>query len=270
MKSSGRPWFLLLLALLCSVHAACGTYEDKRVRELLHEKGFGTRAQGDATVENYVAGGDMVRFLLPPTAYQEPASQELFRLTLPQRVGIDGTILVPYVGKVQVLGLTESELATLVKGLLRPVFQFQIDMQAQIVLDGKMLYAFGEVRRKGLIPLAALGGDATILRAVASIGWTGLGNLSRVTLIRPDAEHPLTVEVNFYEMITTGYTARNVRIRENDIIYIPPTFLGLIARILERALSPVRVAVQAMLGIAQIRSSYDVATGRTTGVFFRF
>ncbi len=110
----------------------------------------------------------------------------------------------------------------------------------------------------------------TILKAVARIGWTGLANLSRVFLIRPDAEHPLQVEIDLHEMITTGYTARNVRIRENDIIYIPPTFLGLIARILERALSPVRVAVQAMLGIAQFRNGYDVATGRSNSIFFRF
>ena len=41
----GGRLVLVLLAALCS----CGSFEDKRIRELLHEKGFGSRAHGDAT-----------------------------------------------------------------------------------------------------------------------------------------------------------------------------------------------------------------------------
>lgn len=249
---------------------ACGSYEEKRIRELLHEKGFGSRAQGDATVENYVSGGDSVMFLISPQSYQQPVARELARLGSPQRVSLDGKIQIPYVGPVAVLGMTEAELTTFVKGMLRPVFNFPIDLQAKIIGETKNIYAFGETARKGVIPLVMLGADTTILKATAMIGWTPLANLSRVYLIRPDAEHPLQVEIDLHEMITTGYTARNVRIRENDIIYIPPTFLGLIARILERTLSPVRVAVSAMIGVAQIRNSYDVATGRSNNLFFRF
>jgi protein involved in polysaccharide export with SLBB domain len=265
-----RSTILLLLATTCTVSSSCSSYEEKRVRELLHEKGFGTRAQGDATVENYVAGGDGIVFMLPASAYQDPAAQELFRLTLPQRVSIDGKILIPYVGPVQVLGKTEAELATLVKGLLRPVFQFEIDLQARIVGESKNIYAFGETLRKGIIPMAAMGADATILRAVAQIGWTGLANLSRVVLIRPDAEHPLQVEVNLYEIITTGYTARNVRIRENDIIYIPPTFFGALTRFIEKLLQPLRVVVQAMFGLTSIEYTYDVLTGNSPLLNSRF
>ena len=43
-----RGLALMLLALLTS----CGSFEDKRIRELLHEKGFGSRADGEATREN--------------------------------------------------------------------------------------------------------------------------------------------------------------------------------------------------------------------------
>ncbi len=270
MTSHRRSWFLIAYAAVSVLLAACGNYEEKRIRELLHDKGFGSKAQGDATVENYVAGGDFVKFLISPQSYQQPAARELYRLTMPQQVSLDGKIQIPYVGAVQVLGLTEAELTTLVKGMLRPVFNFPIDLQADIAGDNKNIYAFGETGFKGVVPMRTLGADATILRAVSMIKWTGLANLSRVFLIRPDAEHPLQVEIDLHEMITTGYTARNIRIRENDIIYIPPTFLGLIARILERVLSPVHVAVQAMLGVAQIRNSYDVASGRGNQLFFRF
>src|SRR5262245_27943707 len=222
VRTNCRPWFLLALTAVSALSAACGTFEEKRIRELTHEKGFGSKAQGDATVENYVAGGDMVHFLMPPDVYQHPAARELYRLTLPQRVSLDGRIQIPYVGAVPVLGLTEAQLTTFVKGLLRSVFNRQIDLQADIIGESKNIYAFGETRMKGVVPMVAIGADATILKATASIGWTGLANLSRVYLIRPDAEHPLQVEVNLHEMSTTRYTAQTIPNRENDHTYNPP------------------------------------------------
>jgi hypothetical protein len=258
--------------LPCLLAAACGSYEEKRVRELMNEKGFGSRAEGNATVENYVAGGDVVMFLMTPPAYTDAAMERLLLLMQPQRVTIDGKILIPYVGPVDVLGKTEAELASLVKNLLRPVFNFEIDLQARIQVDNKNIYAFGEVGRKGVIPIALLGGsDVTLIKAVSLIQWTQLANLGRVYLIRPDAEHPLVVEVNFHEMITTGYMQRNFRIRENDIIYIPPTFLGMIARILERLFAPLAVATRALWGVANIRMAYDYAYGGGGNpIFLRF
>jgi len=171
-----------------------------------------------------------------------------------------------------VLGLTEAQAATLVKGLLQGVFQFEVDVQARIVRDAKHFYAFGEVGRKGIHAMAEIGNDATLLKAMALIGWTQLANLSRVQLIRPDAEHPLVVEVDLYRMLTTGNTRYNLRIRENDFIYVPPTFLGMVARLLERLLAPVNVSVQTMLGLANLRVGYQVATGQSggNGFFFRF
>lgn len=263
-------WSFLLLAL-ATLLSSCSNYEEKRIRELLHEKGFGSRAQGDATTENYIGGGDMVVFLLPDAAMLDPSAAELARLGAPQSVAIDGKILIPYVGPVQVLGLTEAQAATLVKGLLQGQFQFEIDVQARIVRDLKHFYAFGEVGFKGVHLMAEVGNDATLLKAMSRIGWTQLANLSRVQLIRPDAEHPLVVEVDLYRIITTGYTKYNLRLRENDILYVPPTFLGMVSRLLERLLAPVSVSVQTMLGLANLRVGYNVATGQNTnGFFFRF
>lgn len=272
MRSTPKrhTWFQLLLLVLCASFAACSGYEEKRIRELYHDKGFGSRAQGDATVENYVAGGDSVVFLIPPIAYQDPAASELARLSLSQTLSIDGRIMIPYVGTVQVLGLTETQLATLVKGLLRGVFPYEIDLQARIVGESKNIYAIGETPRKGVIQMAGLGADLTFMKACLTIGWTPLANLSRVQLIRPDAEHPLVVEIDLYRMMTSGNTHANMRIRENDILYFPPTFLGMVARILERALQPVNVAVQTMLGLANIRYGWEFATGQSNQYFYRF
>ncbi|HEU4420062.1 MAG TPA: hypothetical protein VFT55_14100, partial [Planctomycetota bacterium] len=103
---------MLLAALGCL--AACGSFEEKRIRELMVEKGFGSRASGDATRENYVGGLDAVQFRLRPDVLMTPALERLVDRTMPQPVGIDGTIFVPFVGPVYVLGKTEAELTTYV------------------------------------------------------------------------------------------------------------------------------------------------------------
>lgn len=260
----GGRLVLLLLALL----ASCGSFEDKRIRELLHEKGFGSRADGDATRENYLGGSDVVQFIVPPEVLLQPGAEQLAVLQQGQPVGLDGTIFVPLVGPVYALGKTEAELAALVRTQLRSVLKFDVDLQARI-RGVKFFYAVGEVGLKGRIPLTA---DMTLLDAMFTARWSALANLGRVYLIRPDAEHPLVIDVNVREMLTTGYTASNFQMREHDILYVQPTFLGMVARLLERVLQPVALAVRTMLGAAQVTFAYDVLTGETSGnrLFFRF
>ncbi|MBL8751610.1 MAG: polysaccharide biosynthesis/export family protein [Planctomycetes bacterium] len=260
-----RALGLLLPVLL----VACGSFEDKRIRELMVEKGFGTRAAGDARHENYVSGRDQIQFLVPPTALTQDGAERLAELTAVQPVGIDGTVFIPYVGPVYVLGKTEAELSTLVSTQLRSVLTFPVDVQARILFNpaAKYFYAVGEVLLRGRIPLET---DMTLWDAMFVVNWTALANIGRVYLIRPDAEHPLIMDVNFREMVVSGVTQSNFAIRERDVLYVPPTFLGLIARLLARVLEPVRVAVVTVIGVAQIRTAYEFATGNENNVYFRF
>jgi protein involved in polysaccharide export with SLBB domain len=262
-------WLSRLLLVLLATLVSCGSFEDKRIRELLHEKGFGTRASGDATRENYIGGQDVVQFLIPPEALLFPGYERLAELTVQQPVAIDGTIFLPYVGPVYVLGRTEAEVAALVRTQLRSVLRFDVEIQARIVFSRKFFYAIGETLRKGPIDLLT---DMTLFDAMFFAGWTNLANLGRVYLIRPDAEHPLVIDINVREMMTTGYTRANIVLRERDILYVPPTILGALARLLQRLFEPVALVVQTMLGFAQVTWSYDILVGNTTanGTFFRF
>lgn len=251
-----RPLFTLLLAVL---FAACASGEEKRIRELLHEKGFGTRAQGQAVKENYITGGDAVQFLLDPMLYLTAGAEQLSLLAAPQAISIDGTILIPYLGPVYVLGMTERELATLVNTQLQGFFNFEVAVQCRILNLGKAFYAFGEVLQKGRLPM--IKGDITVLEAIATIGTSPLANLGRVRVVKPDAENPLVVVVNIREMILTGNTKWNLRLDDNDILYVPPTILGAFARFAEKLLQPLGVAVSALFAWTSLRYSYDVLSG---------
>ena len=260
-------WSRLAIVLL-GLLASCGGYEDKRIRELLNEKGFGSRADGEATRENYLGGNDLVQFIVPPEVLMQPGAEQLSVLQASQPVGLDGTIFVPLVGPVYALGKTEADLAALVRTQLRSVLKFDVDLQARIS-GNKFFYSIGEVGLKGPLPLRA---NMTLIDAMFMAKWTPLANLGRVYLIKPDAEHPLVIDVNVREMLTTGFTRANFPIEEHDILYVQPTFLGMGARFLERLLQPVALAVRTMLGAAQATFAYDVLTGEASGsrLFFRF
>ena len=250
---------------------ACGGVEDKRIRELLNEKGFGTRSQGIATLENYVTGGDAVVFFLEPTMLVQPGYEQLVLLTRPQQIGIDGTILVPYIGNVMILGLTERELEDLIQEQLQGLYREPVQVTARILNLGKAFYVFGEALRKGRMPLAKA--DLTILEAVSTVGTTGLANIGRIQLIRPDAQNPMVMEVNFREMVLTGRTVYNVLIQDNDIIYIPPTVLGMLTRFIQKLLTPIQLTARTLFSITTAEFAYDRAFGNATGrgnFFFRF
>ncbi len=250
---------LLAFGLALWTTGACTSVEEKRIRELLNEKGFGTRAQGNATFENYVTGGDLVTFLIDPTVYLTPGAEQLALLQAPQPVSIDGTILIPYIGPVQVLGLTERQLTALVRSQLEALVTFEVDVQARVLNAGKAYYAFGEFVAKGRIPM--LKGDITALEAFATLGATTFANVGRMRVVKPDAENPLVIEVNIREMVMTGNTTWNIPIYDNDILYLPPTFFGAVARFLERMLAPFAIAVNILFGAASVRASYDIVTG---------
>lgn len=262
--------FRCLLAFVVLAMSACGGVEEKRIRELLNEKGFGTRAQGVATLENYVAGGDAVVFFIEPALLVQPGLEQLALLTTPQQVGIDGTIHVPYVGNVMILGLTEPELDNLVGTQLQAIYNVGVPVRSRIVNLGKAFYVFGEGLLKGRMPMVK--GDLTILEAIATVGTTPLANMGRIHLIRPDAQNPLVMEINFREMILTGNTTYNVLLQDNDIIYIPPTLIGMITRWVEKILQPLNVVVGGMFGLASAKWSYEVLTNDdfTNNGFYRF
>jgi hypothetical protein len=63
--------------------------------------------------------------------------------------------------------------------------------------------------------------------------------------------------VNVREIVETGYTTFNLRIENQDIIYIPPTFFGHISRFFQKLLQPIASLSQVAFGASFARSSID-------------
>jgi protein involved in polysaccharide export with SLBB domain len=218
-----------LLALFALT--ACKSSPDKRILQHLNTEGFGKRYTGNAEEANYVTIGDQITIT---DLYHE-------ELTVTQRVDIDGTVVLPEIGAVHVAGMTRTELEAFLLEKYAPFYE-QLDIKARLTARGKRYFIFGEVRADGERPF---NGDLTVFEAVTEAVPDELtANLGRVKLIRPDPVDPLVIYVNLDQMVRNGDSTFNVHVQENDIIYVPPTFLGQIGLFLRALITPITAVLR--------------------------
>ena len=264
MRGPFRLWILLCLAL-CAGLSSCGSLPSKRLQELLVKQGFGKRAEGDAQVENYATTGAQIRFIVPPILLENPALRDLMTLAAqPQVVGVDGTIYVPGYGSVYVLGLTEKRIAALVTELLQASFAPEIVVEARILSAPKFFYMFGETV-PGARPFV---GDLTMLEVFATNPILPLANIGKIRLVRADPRDPFVVTINMRDIVLYGISTYNLNIKENDIIYVPPTFFGSVSRFLEKLIAPVTTLLGAAFTATNLRYQYRVLRGDEDFLFF--
>lgn len=255
-----KPLLVLVLAALAAL-GSCGAVPNERIQDLLVRQGFGRRAEGDAQVENYASAGDVVTFIMPQALVLNPVFADLALLAAPQPVAIDGTIFVPGVGATRILGMTEKEIGGLVSEALQALYTSpSLQLRARIISGAKSFFMFGEVLLKGRVPIV---GDLTMLDAMSLNPPTRLANIGKIRLIRADPKNPLIVTVNMRDIVLDGISTYNFSIRENDIIYVPPTFFGTISRFLQKLLEPLSVAVTTLLQGSIARQEFEILTGRS-------
>jgi polysaccharide export outer membrane protein len=180
-------------------------------------------AQGPAPPQhdiNYIVGpADILRVVV----FNEPQMSGHFR------VENDGSISLPFLGRVNVGGLTVAAVASTVKlGLANGYLR---DPQVTVeVLEfrSQSVYVIGEVRNPGKYVLS---GSATLLDALAQAGSTTPASGADVLILHP--RHQVTSaptlpgqgdaeieRVNLRD-IETGKLSRNVTIRDGDTIFVP-------------------------------------------------
>lgn len=252
------------LLLVASGLSSCYAVPGDAVQEVLIREGFGRRATGDAQIENYATVGATIQFIPASTSILTDVTfQDLALLvSAPQVVAIDGTIYLPNVGPVLVLGLTEKEIGQLITEQLGPFYQNPPRIDARITADTKFFFVFGEINGIDAVPLRLpLLGDITIVDVFSQVLRSPYSNMGKIRLIRADPRNPLVVSINFHDIAVHGISTYNIRIRENDIIYVPPTFIGMISRFVEKLLQPLNAIVRGLFEASSLRYQYDVLLG---------
>jgi polysaccharide biosynthesis/export protein len=128
----------------------------------------------------------------------------------------DGTIYYPYIGKVQVAGLTVDQIR---ERIASPLAEFITSPQITVrVIDynAKRAYVTGQVNEPGPQPITNV--PMTILDAIARAGGlSDNANWHDVLLSRNGQDIRLSV----YEMLNNGRLGQNMLLQHGDVLHVP-------------------------------------------------
>lgn len=240
---NGRTiWPLILLTVLLS---ACSNGPNSNYEEFgdrANTRGFGHKyAQPENEDELVIGPADSINIQISnnPT------------LSGTQQVRIEGTITMPFVDQVKVAGLTPTQIRDKLEILLSPYIRNITIQVVPIDIQSKNIYVAARDLNDAInvfrIPVE---GDMTLIDLISDLGGVPrLADDCHVRLIRGDPLHPKVLNINVRDMIQNGFTAANVLMRPDDIVYFPPDFFGKISIWVRKVMRPVREISASLNGI---------------------
>ncbi|MBI5765104.1 MAG: polysaccharide biosynthesis/export family protein [Planctomycetes bacterium] len=194
----------------------------------------------------------------PPDVLDISSSQAVEIDGESQTIRQDGKITLRLLGEVKVAGLTPTEIAQKLEGLLARYYQNPKVNVRVTGTNSKQYYVFGDntVMREGVYSYT---GRDTLLNALAlaqpnRFAWKG-----KIKLIRPAKDsaerHVMTIDAD--RLIQGGKTDQNVLLQEGDIIYVPATPWSWLGMRISEFLYPVQATGQTVAQPVVIRDSAE-------------
>ncbi len=219
---------LLVLGLLAG---GCSTNEYKLFNKNLNvEKNVSTQEyEADISYEYKIIPGDRIQI----SVYNQSSSGAGQLNQLISRGGLGdtyltrdgyegmlvskkGTIRLPLVGEIKVVGLTESQASA---KLIKAYKKFLRNPFAAVKILDQRLFVIGEVRKPGVVKVPH--GTMTLFEALASSGdLTDDAKRNDILILRGDLRHPTVREVDLTDMSAIRLTS--LILRPNDIVYVQP------------------------------------------------
>lgn len=131
----------------------------------------------------------------------------------------DGRIAMPLIGKVDVSGLTPSEVETRIKGLLEKYINKPDVSVAVLQAGSKPISVIGAVMRPGTIGIT---GNITLIQAITQAGGLATG-YGRTLYVLRTAANGLTeqIAIDIDDLMVNGNPDLNLPLRANDVINVP-------------------------------------------------
>jgi polysaccharide biosynthesis/export protein len=232
------------LALLSvGIAAGCST-SDQQVNAFLHE--------WEASVSSSEYR------VQPPDSLEISSAQAAEIDGEEQSIRQDGKISLRLLGEIEVAGLTPTEIARKIEGLMQ---KYYVDPKVNVRVtnrDSKRFYVFGQVARPGAYHYT---GRDSLLYVLSQSQPDRIAWKSQVKVIHPshDEEKRQVMTVDVDKITEQGRLEQNVLLQENDIVYVPPTPLGWVGLRIQEALWPVSPMLGAVQTPATISSGVDTA-----------
>ena len=160
----------------------------------------------------------VVPYNLPTVAFSAPGVTQVQTTPMLQYYTVDtqGNVELPVLGKVQVAGLTRSEVQNAIKQRLESQV---LNPMVHVNLIGAKVSVLGEVNRPGHVSLG--NGRLTILDALAAVGdLTVYGRRDNVLITREVDGKLQTARVNLRD--AELYSSPYYYLQQNDVIYVSP------------------------------------------------
>jgi protein involved in polysaccharide export with SLBB domain len=152
-------------------------------------------------------------------------------------VRVNGDVVLPLVSdSIKLDGLTVEEAAAKITEAMK---RYVRNPSATVVITAYKSKKFYIIDEIGCTPFPITRANLTLRDALFVADW-GYGRaLGRVMIMKPGKLHASIRKVDAFDLIYRGNLAKNVRIDNGDVIYIPMTVAAKITNTVSDALSPV-------------------------------
>lgn len=168
-------------------------------------------AQAPSSTNDYKIGPTDV---LKITVFGEPS------LDRSVRVAADGTISYPLIGKVEVAGLTPSELEDKLEKLLGESYLINPQVSVEVLeYNSQKVYVLGAVKEPGYYDLK---GPTTILEVISRAG--GIINEGGKSIIITSKNSDGQAEVKVIDrekLLSKGEVSLDIPVKGGDVVYVP-------------------------------------------------
>ncbi|MFC1645676.1 polysaccharide biosynthesis/export family protein [Candidatus Omnitrophota bacterium] len=146
-------------------------------------------------------------------------------LSVKTRVSSKGEFAFPLLGKVEVTGLTISELEDKITELLAA--DYLIDPQVQVFISEyriKQISVLGSVKIPGKYDMYPER-ETTVLQAVAMAGgFSDVASINNTRVIRNEEGEQKIIPVRVTDITKKGMKDKDVALKPGDIVYVPESF----------------------------------------------
>jgi polysaccharide export outer membrane protein len=168
------------------------------------------RAKQQLSPDEYVIGE---QDQLAITVWKEP------ELSSTVVVRPDGKITVPLINELKVVGLTPSQLQTLLMEKLQPFLSVpQVTVMVRQI-NSRNVYLIGEVSKEGMFPLS---GSITVLQLIAQAG--GLKDFAKhkgIYVLRNEQGKQVRLRFNYDDVIRGKNNQQNIVLQPGDTVVVP-------------------------------------------------
>jgi len=174
-------------------------------------------------------------------------------------VAPDGIISYPFMGNIQVKGLSISQLRNKITAALSEYFvnpRVSVNITSN---QSQKIFVLGEVNQPGIFQMA---GPTTIIEAISMArGFTRDAKERNVLLIRGDKKKPDLKLLDLKAVLKKGEISQNLSLKPGDVVYVPATVIASVERFFKRIYTVILTITAMEYGIAIEPLVEDVLKG---------